>query len=400
MHKAASAQPVTAPVAPLPANWPAMSIEQAHARLTAPGARFEIEELSIRGIRTRVWKNGPRTLHELFLLSRAFADRTFLVYEDDRATFASFARAVVALAHELEQQGVGKGDRVALVMRNLPEWPVAFFAASLCGAIVTPLNAWWTGPELEYGLTDSGSKVAIVDSERYERIAEHLHDCRDLKRVYVARENDDVADPRVIKLERVLGQVNDWGALPDRAPPDVAIEAEDDATIFYTSGTTGKPKGALGTHRNITSNIMTGAAVAARSFLRRGETPPDPAKLPQRVTLLAVPLFHVTGCNASLIPAVFGGGKLVLMRKWDAEKALQLIEREGVTVTGGVPTIAWQLLEHPARKNYNLSTLEAVAYGGAPSAPELVRRIIEDFPKSHAGNGWGMTETSASFSGN
>ncbi|RPH54764.1 MAG: long-chain fatty acid--CoA ligase [Lysobacterales bacterium] len=400
MHKAASAQPVTAPVAPLPANWPAMSIEQAHARLTAPGARFEIEELSIRGIRTRVWKNGPRTLRELFLLSRAFADRTFLVYEDDRATFASFARAVVSLAHELEQQGVGKGDRVALVMRNLPEWPVAFFAASLCGAIVTPLNAWWTGPELEYGLTDSGSKVAIVDSERYERIAEHLHACHDLKRVYVARENDDVADPRVIKLERVLGQVNDWGALLDRAPPDVAIEAEDDATIFYTSGTTGKPKGALGTHRNITSNIMTGAAVAARSFLRRGETPPDPAKLPQRVTLLAVPLFHVTGCNASLIPAVFGGGKLVLMRKWDAEKALQLIEREGVTVTGGVPTIAWQLLEHPARKNYNLSTLEAVAYGGAPSAPELVRRIIEDFPKSHAGNGWGMTETSASFSGN
>ncbi|MGH8176871.1 MAG: class I adenylate-forming enzyme family protein, partial [Steroidobacter sp.] len=400
MIDSASAQSSSAPVAPLPANWPAMSIAQAHALLTAPGARFEIEELTIRGIRTRIWKNSPPTLREVLLIGRAFNDRTFLVYENDRATFETFTRAVLAFAEELQQQGVRKGDRVAIVMRNLPEWPVAFFAAALCGAIVTPLNAWWTGPELEYGLMDSGSKIVIVDAERYERIAEHLHNCRDLKRVYVCRENDEVADPRVIKLERVLGQVNDWAQLADRPLPDVIIAADDDATIFYTSGTTGKPKGALGTHRNITSNIMTAGAVAARAFLRRGEKPPDPATLPQRVSLLAVPLFHVTGCNASMVPAVFSGGKIVLMHKWETEKALQLIEREGVTVTGGVPTIAWQLLEHPARKKYNLSTLEAVAYGGAPSAPELVRRIIETFPKSQAGNGWGMTETSASFSGN
>jgi long-chain acyl-CoA synthetase len=381
-----------------------MSIEQAHTKLTAPGMRFEMGEAVIRGIPTCTWKNCPPTLRDVLLAGRAaFATRTFLVYEDDRATYEAFARAVITLAHELQAQGVAKGDRVAVVMRNLPEWPVAFFAGAICGAIVTPLNAWWTGAELEYGLSDSGAKVAIVDAERYERIAPHLGACPDLKRVYVSRTHESAGvrtHSSVVTLESVLGVVNDWGKLPDRALPDVIIDGDDDATIFYTSGTTGKPKGALGTHRNITSNIMTAGSAAARHYLRRGETPPDPTTLPQRVTLLAVPFFHVTGCNASLVPSVFSGGRMVLMRKWDVEKALQLIEREGVTITGGVPTIAWQLIEHPTRSKYNLSSLEAVAYGGAPSAPELVRRIAEVFPKSYPANGWGMTETSASFSSN
>jgi long-chain acyl-CoA synthetase len=295
---------------------------------------------------------------------------------------------------------VRKGDRVAIIMRNLPEWPVAFFAAAICGAIVTPLNAWWTGAELEYGLRNSGTKIAIVDAERYGRIAAHLPGCPDLERVYVCRASEEIADPRIAKLESVLGVVNDWPQLPDRPLPDVPLDPEDDATIFYTSGTTGRPKGPLGTHRNITTGIMTAACVSARAFLRRGEAPPDPATLPQRVSLLAVPMFHVTGCNASLVPAVNAGGKLVLMRKWDTENALQLIEREKVTLAGGVPTIAWQIIEHPDRAKYDLSSIEAVSYGGAPSAPELVRRIVEVFPKSLPGNGWGMTETSGSFSGN
>ena len=225
MSKSAPGQTV-APMAPLPANWPAMSIEAANARLTAPGARYEIEELIIRGVPTKAWKNCPPTLRHVFEIGRGFRDRTFLVYEDERATFDAFARAVLALAYELQQQGVVKGDRVAIVMRNLPEWPVAFFAAALCGAIVTPLNAWWTGAEIEYGLTNAGAKIAVIDAERYERIAEHLPNCPDLKRVYVARENEDVADPRVIKLERVLGGVTDWGRLPERDLPDVALDAD------------------------------------------------------------------------------------------------------------------------------------------------------------------------------
>jgi long-chain acyl-CoA synthetase len=376
-----------------------MSIAEAHRRLTQPGSRFEIEEAVIRGIPTRVWKNAPPTLRDVFLNARTFADREFLVYEDDRATYEGFARAAIALAHRLQADGVRKGDRVAVIMRNLPEWPVAFYAGVLTGAIVTPLNAWWTGPELEYGLADSGAKVAIVDDERLERIAPHLDACPELKRVYVARLTDAPSDPRVVRLEDAIGAVNTWGGLEDRPLPDVDIQPDDDATILYTSGTTGKPKGALGTHRNMTSNVAAGGISAVRNFLRAGEPIPesDPHRLPQRVTLLVIPLFHATGLSATLGPSMNAGGKLVFMRKWEAEPAMRLIEREKVNATGGVPTIAWQLIEHPAREKYDLSSLQAVTYGGAPSAPELVRKIAETFPGSQPGNGWGMTETTATF---
>jgi|SRR5215217_1129184 len=381
--------------------WPAVSIPQAHAVLTAPGARFETEVVDIRGIPTTVWKNAPPTLRDMVVNGRAFATREFLIYEDDRVTFEAFHRAVAALAARLAADGVGKGDRVALIMRNLPEWPVAFFAAASLGAIVTPLNAWWTGPELQYGLADSGSKVAIVDAERLERIVGHLPDCPDLKIIYAARSPEAREDPRVRCLEDVLGEPNSWAALPDRPLPTTPIAPDDDATIFYTSGTTGKPKGALGTHRCMTTNIMTSGAAQARAFLRRGETPPAPdPSAPQRVNLIVVPLFHVTGCSANLGPALNGGGKIVLMRKWDALEGMRLIERERVTVTGGVPTIAWQLIEHPARAEHDLSSIEGISYGGAPSAPELVRRIKEVWPTASAGNGWGMTETTATFTNN
>jgi long-chain acyl-CoA synthetase len=379
-------------------TWPVMSIAQAHAELTKPGGRFEIEERVIRGIPTKVWKHAPPTLRDVFVNARAF-DREFLVYEDDRATYEGFARATIALAHRLQAEGVAKGDRVAVIMRNLPEWPVAFFAGVLTGAIVTPLNAWWTGPELQYGLADSGAKVAIVDDERLERITPHLDELADLKRIFVSRMKDDPTDPRLVRLEDVIGPVKRWSALPDAAIPDVELRPDDDATILYTSGTTGRPKGALGAHRNMTSNIGAGGISAARNFLRAGEPLPeaDPHKLPQRVTLLVVPFFHATGLSATLGPTMNSGGKIVLMRRWDAEPAMQLIEREKISSTGGVPTIAWQLIEHPARAKYDLSSLLAVTYGGAPSAPELVRKIAETFPGSVPGNGWGMTETTATF---
>ena len=376
--------------------WPAMSIAQAHALITAPGSPCEMEEVVIRGIKTRVWKNAPPSLRAVVEFGRAHGEKIFLVHEDERVSFEAFHRAVAALAHALQADGVNKGDRVAIIMRNIPEWPVAFYAAASLGAIVTPLNAWWTGPELEYGLVDSGSKVAIVDRERLERITEHLPACPDLKRVFVARMGEEIANPMLTKLEAVIGSPNDWAGLPDQALPDVAIEPEDDATIFYTSGTTGSPKGALGTQRNFTSNIFSSASTGARAFLRRGEAPPEPdPTAPQRATLLSVPFFHATGATAIMNPSLFAGAKLVMMRKWDPIRAFEMIERERVTAVGGVPTIAWQLIEHPDRGKYDLSSIESVAYGGAPSAPELVRQIVEIFPKSQPGNGWGMTETSA-----
>jgi long-chain acyl-CoA synthetase len=328
--------------------------------------------------------------------SSAFNERVFLVHEDERVTFAAFRRAVAALARVFSREGVVKGDRVAIVMRNLPEWPVAFYAAASLGAIVTPLNAWWTGQELEYGLTDSGAKIAVLDAERLERLAEHLQHCPDLQRVYVARLADENANPLITKLEDAIGAPGDWAALPDAPLPDTAIGPEDEATIFYSSGTTGKPKGVLATHRNINSNIMAVGCAGARAFLRRGEAPPAPdPDAPQRASLLSVPFFHATGCFAILNPTLASGSKVVMMRRWDPVRAFELIERERINMAGGVPTIAWQLIEHPLRANYDLSSLESVSYGGAPSAPELVRKIRETFPKSQPGNGWGMTETSA-----
>jgi long-chain acyl-CoA synthetase len=381
---------------PAAAAWPAMSIADAHAALTAPGTPFEMEEVDIRGVVTRVWKNLPANMRGVVTLGRAYGEKIFLVYEDERVSFEAFHRAVAAFAHELAGKGVVKGDRVAIVMRNLPEWPVAFYGAVSLGAVVTPLNAWWTGPELEYGLVDSGAKVAVLDAERMERLTEHLPKCPDLTTVYVSREVEEIANPEIIKLETVLGRTDDWKNLPDRPLPDVEIGPEDDATIFYTSGTTGKPKGAIGTHRNINSNIFAAMCVGARAFLRRGEALPEPdPDAPQRAVLLSVPFFHATGCFAVLNPTLYTGGKLVMMHKWEVIRAFELIERERITSAGGVPTIAWQLIEHPLRKNYDLSSLEGLAYGGAPSAPELVRKIVETFPKSAPGNGWGMTETSA-----
>ncbi len=379
-------------------GFPAMSIEQAHALMTQPGTLLELGEAEVRGVKLKVWKAAPPTLNAIFALSALFSARDHLVFENERATIGATRSAAAKLARQLIADGLKPGDRIAIVARNLPEWPVAFWAGVLAGAIVTPLNAWWTGPELEYGLADSGASILIVDAERYERVREHLPKCSDIKKVYVSRLPEENADPQVERLEGVIGGVNDWASLPavtsleefpSRGP-------DDDVTIFYTSGTTGKPKGAVTSHRNIISNIWNGAAAQARAFLRRGEAPPQPdPSLPQKSFLISVPFFHATGCFAIMIPALMRGDKLVMQRRFDADVALPLIERERITHFGGVPTIAWQIIEHPRVDEYDLSSIEGVAYGGAPAAPELVKRIKARFPKSTPSQGWGMTETSA-----
>ncbi|MFM6853861.1 MAG: class I adenylate-forming enzyme family protein, partial [Sphingopyxis sp.] len=282
---------------------------------------------------------------------------------------------------------VGRGDRVALAMRKLPEWPVVVFAAVSLGDIVVPINAWWTGAELEYALADSGSQILVCDAERMGRIAPHRASLTGLKTIITTRGDADGATT----MEALLGPTSAWATLPETPLPHAQIEADDDATIFYTSGTTGHPKGALGTHRNMMSNIFSGSYSAARTALRRGELPPEPVP---KTILTVIPLFHVTACSATLMGILATGSTMVLMHKWDTVKALQLIEAERVTSTGGVPTIAWQLIEHPDRDRYDLSSLETISYGGAPSAPELVRRIQSDL-KAVPGNGWGMTETMA-----
>jgi long-chain acyl-CoA synthetase len=378
-----------------------MSVAEAHARMTAPGSPLEVEEIEIHGVRTKVWKNQPATIRAVLEHAAAYADREFLVYEEERITYGAFLRAVAAFARELAAQGVKPGDRVAIIMRNVPEWPVAFYAAGVIGAIVTPLNAWWTGPELEFGLADSGAKIAVVDHERYERIADEVGACPELQRIYVCRATGAPGHPLATELKSLLGDSRTWGELPEQDWPDVPMAADDPATLFYTSGTTGHPKGVLSSHRGFNSNIFTLMASGARPFLRRGQEPPAPdRKAPQRVSLLAVPLFHAAGCQAALNCAVFGGAKLVMMRKWDPVNAYALIERERITQAGGVTTIAWQLVEHPARGDYDLSSLELVNYGGAPCPPELLRRLKAAMPKVGARQGWGMTETNGTVVSN
>jgi long-chain acyl-CoA synthetase len=378
-----------------------MSIAQVNAILTAPGSPLEMEEIEIRGVKTRVYKNAPKTLRDLFAMTAVHGDKTFFVLEEERVSHAAHRRAALAIAHQLVKDGVKKGDRVSIIMRNLPEWSAAFWGAMLAGAIVTPLNAWWTGDELRYGLTDAGVKICFADAERWERIKDFAGDLPDLQKIYVARAPAPIDHPKVVSFESVFGAPDTWMSHPDAAPPDVPLDPDDDLTIFYTSGTTGRPKGAVGSHRSIISNMMNGQFAQARAALRKGErpAPPDP-NAPQRAMLLSVPFFHATGCFAVLIPCTLGGVKIVMQRKWDVDNALELIQRERINQFGGVPTIAWQVIEHPRIDEYDLSSVESVAYGGAPSAPELVKKIRERFPKAQPGQGWGMTETSATATSN
>ncbi len=374
--------------------WPAVSLQQARAALTATGTPFEIETVEIDGRPVKAWKNAPPTLAHVFLLSGMHASKDFLIHEHERATYADFRKAALTLAARLREDGVGSGDRVAIAMRNLPEWPVAFFATVLLGAIAVPLNAWWTGGELEYGLTDSGAKVLIVDGERWSRIAPHAPNCRELRTIYVSRAEGDLGSAR--RLEDVLGAVNAWRDLPDAVPVQADITPETPAAIFYTSGTTGKPKGALGTHRNSVHSFVSAMFSRATAYVRRGEAPPelDPTG-PQKGVLVSIPFFHTTGFNAGLVPLMMVGGKVVMQRRFEPEEAYRLIERERLTNAGGVPAIAIALTEHPARASYELSSLESISYGGAPPPQALVRRLKEVFPHALPGTGWGMTETSA-----
>ncbi len=383
-------------------RWPAMSIAQAHAALTAPGAPFEMEVIAPEGRPVRAWKGGPRTLVELAMVGKSYGQRTFLVHEDERVSYDAFFRAAHAFAVDLIARGVKPGDRVAIVMRNLPEWPVAFFGAAMAGAVATPLNAWWTGAELIYGLQNSGAVAAVFDARRLERLIDKLEALPDLRHVYVTRAAEAKTplpvDAKIVSLDALLGAPNDWGALPDAQGPPLALSPEDDATIFYTSGTTGKPKGALATHRAATTSILATLLSQVRAYVRRGEAPPTPSPTDaQKRHVVCIPFFHVTGCFSLLNVAITMGAMLILMRKWDPEDAMALVQRERATGIGGVPTIAWQLLEHPARDRYDLSSLDMITYGGAPASAELVRRLRQDLPQVLAGSGWGMTETCATF---
>jgi long-chain acyl-CoA synthetase len=370
-----------------------LSVAEATARLTAPGQMFEMVEGESAGHRVRIWKNAPPTLRTILELSRSHGDATFLVYEDERTTFEQHFRSAAQLAHALiERHGVRRGDRVAIAMRNYPEWVVSFWAAAAAGAVVVPLNAWWTGPELAFGLSDSGTAVLFADDERLERLEPHLNEIP-LRGVVLARGSAHRAG---------TDRIEDLLAAPaqDAALPDVPLGPDDDATIFYTSGTTGRPKGAVGTHLNICTNLMSLFFVAQRSALQasaqeRDGAAPNRPESRQNCFLLSVPLFHATGCHSILVTNTAAGGKLVMMYRWNPERALELIERERVTNFGGVPSMVREVLDSPDFSRRDTSSVTGIGYGGTPAPPDLVRRIKAHFPIGQPSNGYGLTETSS-----
>ncbi len=381
------------------------SLREATEQLTAPGQMFEMEVVDVFGVPTRTWKHCPPSLRSILELSRLHGDKDFLVYEDERITFEEHFRKVAQLAGKMQERfGVAKGDRVAIVMRNLPEWVLSFWAATAIGAVVVPVNAWWKGAELEYALADSASAVAFVDTERLERLRPHLGALPHLRAVVVTDEDratattdpgatattDPGATAPVVGFADVLGT-----PAPDVTLPEVTLEPEDDATIFYTSGTTGHPKGAVGTQRNICTNLMSLFFVNSRAGLRRSGAAADVTGGTQHAHLLSVPLFHATGCHAILVANTAAGGKLVMMHHWDPQRALELVEREQITIFGGVPAMVMAAIDSPDFAKRDTSSIRSVAYGGAPAPPDLVRRIRQHFPAGSPSNGYGLTETSS-----
>jgi long-chain acyl-CoA synthetase len=362
-----------------------LSYSDACAAVCAAGTPFEIAETEVFGVTTKVFKNTPPSLRALYGLAAA-RESEFIVYEDERTTMPELLALAGQIGHALvETFGVTKGDRVAISMRNYPEWIAAFVAATSVGAIVVPMNAWWTVDEMAFALSDSEPKVVFVDRERLERIEAVAEPPVGVQIVAVRCDSGDLP----------AGVQSLSSALTNGATmPDADIEPDDDATILYTSGTTGFPKGAVSTHRAVLSALMAFAARAAVGAL--ADPPPATADAPVAPTLiLCVPLFHVTGLVPVMLGSFVSGARLIIMHKWEPGRALELIEREGVTNFVGVPTMSWDLLEHPDFEARNMSSLKSVGGGGAPMPAELVKRIEDNFVQGRPGLGYGMTETNA-----
>ncbi len=366
-----------------------MTFQQACAAVCAPGTRFEIEEIDVLGVRTKVFAGTPPNMRYLFAAAAARTD-DFIVFEDERWSMPKVLELIGRIGHALVHDlDVVKGDRVAIAMRNYPEWIAAFAAITSVGAIAVPMNAWWQTDEMVFALADSSAKVVFADADRLARLRAAEPGAVSVKVVTVRDVASGAADD-VVALDDLLVE----GA----TLPDVEIDPDDDATILYTSGTTGHPKGAVSTHRAVLSALMAFAARGGVNALREPEEP-DPDK-PQTAFMLCVPLFHVTGLVPVMLGAFVGGSKLVMTYKWDPDRALELIEQERVTSFVGVPTMSWDLLEAPSFAERDTSSLRSVGGGGAPMPPELVKRIDDNFRRGRPSLGYGMTETNAYGPGN
>ncbi len=361
-------------------------------QLTAPGSPLELRDIEVRGVPMREFANAPATMRDVWAMAQAHGDALYIVYEDEHHTYAEVDAQVRALASVLvADYGVGRGDRVAVAMRNYPEWIVAYWAIVSIGAAVVGMNAWWTPTEMAYGLSDSRPKLLIADSERVANVVKVLDKVRAERPLPIIAVRNDGELP---------DDAANWNAIvdPTNAPeaiPQVAIEPDDDATIFYTSGTTGFPKGAQLTHRGSVTNLMNLAFMQAWSnavlAARHPELVEEVDPSARAISLSPTPLFHVTACNCGLHPLTLAGGTIVLMYKWDAGRALELIEREKINRSGGVPVMSRELLAHPDFETRDVSSLVSLSGGGAQLQPDLVEKI--GAKGRTPGTGYGLTET-------
>ena len=352
------------------------------AQLTGPGAPWE----TVRGADgVCYYKQAPTTLVEALAVARQHGDREFLVYEGERRSFNQLMDEADAIAVAMQAMGIEAGDRVGLAMRNYPEWMAVFIAVSSIGAVLVPVNSWGRPAEIIQALDDAAVRLAFCDQARYDGVAQWLEQSG-IAAVIARPDTRD--DPR--------GMVSFTAAFQGQAPQAVPVDGDDLALIMYTSGTSGVPKGAASTHRALCQalyNLEFSAAAAAMcnmdaisAMLARGYEP---------TSLLAVPLFHVSGCHAQFLANLRAGRRIVMMYKWDVHKAIEYIEQERITAVVAAPSMVLDLMEAPAFDRADTSSLFAIGIGGAAPPPRVAALLREKMPGNFSGTGWGMTETNA-----
>ena len=354
----------------------------------APQADLATHREIIGGIEYDVFTKAPPNLYELYRKGLQSADETFLVYQEDRYTFAETLDRAARMGRILiNNYRIVSGDRIAICARNSPEWCIAYMAITMVGAIVVPMNSWWKGSEINYGLSDSGSKMAIVDQARFNEIEPFINSLQ--------------LDIIIIKPEKSV-PFPEFNTVIENVPPltneevsELSVKPEDHSAIMYTSGSTGHPKGVLSPHRNIINALYTWRFVKEiTEILRPALVEKNPKNQP--ALLANVPLFHVTGSHAQFLASFVYLRKFVMMYKWDATDALQLIEKEKISVFHGVPTMTWEIMQSEKFRETDLSTLRGVQSGGSPRPPEHLKMMLEMFPsKAIPGLGYGLTETNA-----
>jgi long-chain acyl-CoA synthetase len=359
----------------------AITRAEAIARLTAPGQLHELITIAIDGYPQRVFVNAPATLRDLY--SQARSDKTFYVFEDQRLTFEDAGRQAARIARVLSRDyGVAKGDRVAINLRNYPEWILAFKAVTSLGAIAVAMNAHWQSEEMAFSLADCGVALMLADQERLDRFDR----CTEHRGLAIIAVRPTRPHARAQDLSQLLTGVGDVEA------PAADLAPDDPATIVFTSGSTGRPKGAISTHRNIITALMSWELDAHANALING--PPTPPA-DQPATLLGVPLFHVMGSHVNYLQSYRQQRKIVGMYKWDVNRAMDLIERENISNFSAPPAMTGDLARAAAAAGRSLPTLIGVGGGGAARAPEQVREIDAAFAAAAPNTGWGMTETNA-----